>query len=191
MTPAPNDAFNYLAVLFSIILGLAVTEILQGFKRLLITRRRVRLYPPAMAWAFTTLLSLAQTWWAMFGLRSHSQWTFAMYAAVLLQTVIIYSVAALALPDQPDNDEAAMRSTYYEHARPFFILSAAAAVASIVKELVMTGGLLEPLNLAFHLAFIAATGLAAVTQRAWYHQALGPVALAVYAIYTVMLFNRL
>jgi len=185
------DAFSYLSVLLSIILGLAVTEILQGFKRLLITRRRVRIYPPAMAWALTTLLSLAQTWWAMFGLRSHAQWTFAMYAAVLLQTTIIYSVAALALPDQPENDEAAMRATYYEHARPFFILSAAAALASILKEWVMTGGLLEPVNLGFHLAFIAATGAAAVTQRPWYHQALGPAVLAAYAVYTAMLFNRL
>lgn len=191
MTPPSNDAFNFITVFVSIILGLAVTEILQGFKRLLISRRRVRLYAPALCWAFTTLLSLAQTWWAMFDLRNHAQWTFAMYSAVLLQTLILYSIAALALPDQPAGEEAAMRATYYEHARPFFVLSAAAAVASIIKELVLYGRMPTPVNLGFHLAFIFATGLAAATRRPWYHQILGPVALAIYAAYSVILFDVL
>lgn len=186
-----NDAFNYITVFVSIILGLAVTEILQGFKRLLITRSRVRLYAPAVCWALLTLISLAQTWWAMFDLRRHEQWTFAMYAAVLLQTLFIYTTAALALPDQPDGEEAAMRATYYEHARPFFALSAAAAIASILKELVLYGRLPETTNLGFHLAFIIATAVAAVTRRPWYHQVLGPTALGLYVVYSVMLFAQI
>ncbi|MDP3173228.1 MAG: hypothetical protein Q8M88_02190 [Phenylobacterium sp.] len=190
MTPAASDAFNYLAVLFSIIIGLAVTEILQGFRRLLLTRNRVRLYAPAVIWAFTLLLSLSQTWWAMFGLRHHDEWTFGMYAAVLLQTVILYMVAALALPDQPDGGEAEMRATYYEHARPLFSLMAAAAAASLLKEWVTEGGV-TPTNLVFHLAFICATVLAAVTRRAWYHQFLAPAAALFYGLYVVVLFNKL
>jgi len=191
MTPPASDAFNYLAVLFSIILGLAVTEILQGFRRLLLTRNRVRLYAPAVIWALTLLLSLSQTWWAMFGLRVHAEWTFAMYGAVLLQTIILYMVAALALPDQPDGGEAEMRATYYEHARPFFSLMAAAAVASLLKEVVTEGGMTTPANLAFHAAFIGATGIAALTRRAWYHQLLAPAAALFYGVYVVVLFNRL
>ena len=36
------DAFSYLSVLISIILGLAVTQALQGFRGLMLARSRVR-----------------------------------------------------------------------------------------------------------------------------------------------------
>ena len=69
MTDA-NDIFNYLAVLFSIILGLAVTEILQGFRRMLLVRQRLVIYGPAILWAIILLVVCAQTWWALFGLHN-------------------------------------------------------------------------------------------------------------------------
>ena len=59
---ASSEAFDYLAVFFSIILGLAVTEILQGLRRLLIKRERVVLLLPALLWAGVLLAMLAQVW---------------------------------------------------------------------------------------------------------------------------------
>jgi len=70
------DEFSYLSVLLSIILGLAVTEVLQGFRRLLQSRARVRLYWPTITWAFLLFVIYVQSWWAMFGLREHHDWTF-------------------------------------------------------------------------------------------------------------------
>ena len=59
---ASGETFDYLAVFFSIILGLAVTEILQGLRRLLIKRERVVLLLPALLWAGVLLAMLAQVW---------------------------------------------------------------------------------------------------------------------------------
>jgi len=50
------DEFSYLSVLLSVILGLAVTQILKGFRRLLLSRARIRLYWPVIAWAALLLL---------------------------------------------------------------------------------------------------------------------------------------
>ena len=44
------DAFSYLSVLISIILGLGITQLLTGLGRLMQVRRRTRLYGPAVAW---------------------------------------------------------------------------------------------------------------------------------------------
>lgn len=82
------DGFSYLPVLLSIILGLAVTEILSGFRRLLHARQRVRSYWPSLLWAFLLLGVAAQSWWAMFGLRSYHDWTFAGFAIVLCARII-------------------------------------------------------------------------------------------------------
>ncbi|MDQ6939493.1 MAG: hypothetical protein M3119_04975, partial [Verrucomicrobiota bacterium] len=78
------DEFSYLSVLLSIILGLAVTQILQGFRGLMLSRTQVRLYWPTLVWALLLLVVFVQTWWAMFSLRNQQDWTFAGFAIVLL-----------------------------------------------------------------------------------------------------------
>ena len=52
------DEFSYLSVLLSVILGLAVTQILQGFRGLLLSRARIKIYWPVIGWAFLLLLVL-------------------------------------------------------------------------------------------------------------------------------------
>lgn len=41
----------------------------------------------------------------MFGLREMAEWTFGMYASVLLQTILFYMAAGLALPDLEGESE--------------------------------------------------------------------------------------
>ena len=82
------DEFSYLSVLISVILGLAVTQILKGFRGILLSRTRVRIYWPVIAWAVLLLLICVQSWWAMFELRHYQPWTFAAFAVVLLQTIV-------------------------------------------------------------------------------------------------------
>ena len=60
------DEFSYLSVLISVILGLAVTQVLKGFRGILLSRTRIRIYWPVIAWAALLLLICVQSWWAMF-----------------------------------------------------------------------------------------------------------------------------
>src|SRR5436305_14144357 len=96
------NEFGFLSVLLSIILGLAATEILQGLRRCLLARQRVNFYWPVVVFVFLFLLIVAQVWWTMFGLRDRSGWTFAQFAIVLGQTVLVYMLAGLTLPDFPE-----------------------------------------------------------------------------------------
>jgi hypothetical protein len=69
------DEFSFLSVLISVILGLAVAEILQGFRGLLWSRTRIQIYWPVIGWAVLVLLVCFQHWWSMFGMRTHHDWT--------------------------------------------------------------------------------------------------------------------
>ena len=89
------DESSYLSVLISVILGLAVTQILKGFREILLSRSRIRIYWPVVAWAALLLLVCVQSWWAMFELRQYQPWTFAAFAVVLLQTILTYMLAGL------------------------------------------------------------------------------------------------
>lgn len=187
----PNDPFNYLAVLFSIILGLAVTEILQGFRRLLLLRRSVVAYWPAVLWAITLLVVLAQTWWAMFGLREHAEWTFGMYGIVLLHCAVLYLVSGLSLAGLDGESAHDMRRAYFENARAFFLLLVGVAAVSLLKDVVISGRLPGTANVAFHGIFALGALLAATTRKPWVHEAYAPIAALTIAAYVVVLFDQL
>ena len=91
------DAFSYLSVLLSVILGLAIQQVLQGYRALALNRRRVTLFWPSLAWSAMILVMVAQHWWASFDLTTRTEWSFADFAAILIQTASIYGVVA---PDQ-------------------------------------------------------------------------------------------
>src|SRR5205085_4787758 len=114
------DVFGYLSVLLSIILGLAITQVLQGLRALLIARSRVTMFWPSIAWCGLLLLVDVQGWWAMFGLRLKGSWTFVEFGIVLLQVLVLYMLAALVLPDVDRDGRVDLRAFYFAHARWFF-----------------------------------------------------------------------
>jgi hypothetical protein len=185
------DEFSYLSVLLSIILGLAITQILKGFRGLLQSRKRVRLYWPALAWAGLLLLIYVQTWWAMFGLRSHHDWTFGAFAVVLLQTIVLYMLAGLVLPDFFGDEAIDLRANYYAHHGWFFGLAILAGLVSIGKDLILDGRITELRNLLFHLVFILTSAIAAMTRREWYHKGAVVLTAALFGLYIALLFARL
>jgi hypothetical protein len=185
------DAFSYLSVLTSIILGLAITQILQGLRGLMHARSRVHLYAPSIIWALLGLLVDVQSWWAEFGLRRHQSWTFFGFAVVVTHAICLYMLAALVLPDVDRERGADLREHYYDHHRWFFGFAVLAALFGIGKDVALDGHLPEIRNLLFQLSFAVTCGIAAVTRREWYHRLLAPVAAVLFTLYTVLLFARL
>lgn len=185
------DAFSYLSVLLSIIIGLAITQILSGYRAALLARRQVRHALPTWIWSGLILLMSVQLWWASFGLASHRSWTFVAFAAVLLQTALLYMMAALVLPDMPAGEPIDLPSHYRREITPFYSLLLAMLAVSIVKDVVLNGELPETENLAFHglVAGIAITALA--NRRSGVHAALAIVTAVLILVYIGLLFARL
>src|SRR5258708_35562988 len=135
------DAFSYLDVPLSIILGLAITQLLQGLGQLLQARERVRWYWPAAMWMAALLLIYVQSWWAMFGLRNVKAWTFGAFAVVLLQTVLEYMLAALLAPASFGEGEVTLLAHYFAQLRPFFGTLVLALALSLLQHQVLLRGL--------------------------------------------------
>jgi hypothetical protein len=187
------DAFSYLSVLISIILGLAVTQVLQGFRGLLLARVHVRMYWPALAWTGLVLVICVQVWWAMFGLseRPAARWTFLDFGLVLLQTVPLYLMAGLVLPDVDREHGLDLREHYFAHHRWFFALLVLLIMVSIAKVRVLTDTWPRPADVGFQLAFAAGALVGAWTHREWYHKLLAPLATVGIVAYITALFTHL
>jgi hypothetical protein len=185
------ESFGYLSVLLSIILGLAIAQVLLGFRGLILTRAKVKLYLPTIIWAGMVLLIVIQAWWASFDLRMRTNWTFLAFIVIVLQTISVYMAAAVVLPDISAHSIVDLRDHYFAHRSWFFGFLLAGVVCSAAKEFVLNGHLPDRLNGAFHLVFILASIIAAITRREWHHRLMAFVFVLVFLLYIALLFRRL
>ena len=184
------DQFSYLSVLLSIIVGLAITQILKGYRGIVLSRARVQMYWPTMLWSGSLLLMNVQSWWAMFGLRDVKDWTFATFAVVLAQTIVQYMLAGVLFPDF-FGERIDLREHYWSHTRWFFGLTILVLLVSLSKDIALSGHLSDRLNVHFHLVFIALSTIALATRREWFHKLVAIAAASLFCAYVVMLFATL
>ncbi len=185
------SAFDYLSVLISIILGLGITQVLSGFGRLLNVRSRVRWYGPAVAWGVLLLLIHVQTWWAMFQLRTRPTWTLPVFLFVLLLPILLYLMAALALPDAGGTEPIDMKASYYAHAGWFFGIAMAVIVSSMLRPLVLGSTFRFDADHAFQALFFLGSAGGACTRREGYHRWVTAGFVLLIVFYAVTLFARL
>lgn len=185
------DEFSYLSVLLSVILGLAVTQILKGFRGLLLSRTRIQIYWPVIAWAALLLLVCFQNWWSMFGMRNRHDWTFLQFAMVLLNTIFIYMIAGLVFPDLFGDEIVDLKQNFYAHRGWFFSLAFGTIVVSVCKDVVLDGRLPNTMNLIFHAIFGVTLFIGALTRSERYHKSLIVFGSALFVLYIVLLFARM
>lgn len=185
------DAFNYLSVLLSIILGLAITQVLKGFRGMLLTRAAVRFYWPTLAWGFLLLLLFTQSWWTMFGMRHMRHWTFPTFSVIVLQTILAYMLAALVFPDFLGRKVVDLREHYYAHTRWFFGLTITLVFVSLAKVVMLEGHLPEPADTAFQIVFVLVSLGAAMTRNRIYHESMTALTILLLSTYVFGLFFTL
>lgn len=186
------DAFSYLSVLLSIILGLAITQILKGVRGMVLARARVVSYWPTFVFAAFLFLIDVQVWWAFFDMRHVQLWTFPLFAVVLTQTTCLYLLAALVLPDFFGEQSVDLRKHYYAHHRIFFCLFIVGLIASLAKPVLLGGNLFDDkIDVAFHFGWITIALIGAITTREWFHKSISVLSASSFLIYIALLFMRL
>ena len=185
------DEFAYLSVLISIILGLAVQQVLQGYRALIMSRRRVRFYAPPLIWSVLILMMVAQNWWGSFGLAGRTEWSFALFATILVQTILLYMMAAIVLPDIPADEPIDLRDHYYREARAFFGISTGLILWSLFRDYMLAGALPEPVKLGFYAVFLVLAVAATVWKQRRLHESFAVVMAVLFSVFIGLLFARL
>lgn len=185
------DAFGYLSVLLSIILGLAIAQVLQGYRALLLARGRVHLDPAPLIWSGVILLFAAQAWWASFGLNARRDWDFLDFAVILVQMGLLYMLSAIVLPDVPAEHSVDLTGHFERHRRAFFTFLIAMLASSIAKEFVLEHRFTSPVNLAFHAVFAAAALAGIIFGNRKVQIALALFGLLSFLAYIAVLFAEL
>jgi hypothetical protein len=185
------DAFSYLSVLLSIVLGLGLTQLLTAVGRLIRHRERVRIHWLPLLWAGVLLLIYVQVWWSMYGLRLRSEWTFLTFAIVLAQTATLYVMAAVTLPEEVEDTGTDLGAFFDRQHRWFFGFFLATLVISVAKDVVLGGRLPDRTNLIFHGVFALGCLAGMLVPRRRFQEVLGIGFAVALLTYIAVLFARL
>jgi len=132
MTP-----FEYSLVLVTIIVGLAIADMLESLHRLLRSRTSIRWHWLPLVAALLVLLTLVQFWWGFYRLGRTEVWSqYGAFLLLLLQLVLMFLLACAALPDN-ERERVDLRE-YYEHNRRYFwtLFSLVAFMATLTNLVV-------------------------------------------------------
>jgi hypothetical protein len=190
-----NDAFNYVAVLVSIIIGLAATRLLSGMSEMLQAANRPRIYWIHVMWLLTLFMEVLLFWWMLYRWHYTANWTFFLFVWVTHPSILLYLASAVLFPGELETSgSSSWRDYYYKNRRSFFLIFGAIAPLDIVDTLLkgkqhfLDQGVL-------YLPFIAIWGFgclaAAITPSPRYH-AIWAITLPVVMIaYTAIVLLQL
>jgi hypothetical protein len=190
MMALPGTLFEYLSAFITIIVALAVGDMLVSLHRLLRARARVRWHPLPLVLAlfvFMSLLTLFFELWRHVDLAAISYWALV---AEIVPLSLIFLAASAVLPDEVPAQGLDLRVFYFQERRYVYALLAAALVMSVALLLANSRGEMSlkfiltfylPANVAMTAAFV----VGALSSRAWAHW----LALGVLTILTFIGFT--
>ena len=186
MTP-----FEYLSVLVSIIVGLALTQLLSGMARLIQLRRRIPMHAPTLLWMGLLFLIDIQVWWVAFERRATLQWTFFTFLLYLLIPIGVFLLSYLVLPDMGDEDAPDLAANFEGNRVWFLCLLSALPAISLLEQWVRERALHWDGDVAFRVGFLALSLVAARARGSRVHLWIALVALSAFVGYVLLLFVRL
>jgi hypothetical protein len=116
------SGFEFVLVLYAIIAGLGISDILAGWAEQIRLRHRVSVYPLQIALSFLLLYYGISFLWSFWTFRD-IVWTFSLYVTMAIAPLVI-SLASRLVRVDTSIEALSTRDQYFQIARPVFILLA-------------------------------------------------------------------
>jgi hypothetical protein len=92
--------FEYIVVLTGVVIGLALTHLMQGVAKIIEHPTRVRIWWVHLGWVAYMFVNAVFWWWWEYRLRLIGSWTFQLYAFVVGYAFFIYLICAVLFPSE-------------------------------------------------------------------------------------------
>jgi hypothetical protein len=93
-----DQVYLHIRVVLAIVLGLAITKLLNGIALLIESRNRWSLIH--VSWVLWALVSVVTFWWWEFRLSALPAWTFSSYLFVISYCSLYFVLSALIFPEE-------------------------------------------------------------------------------------------
>lgn len=145
--------YEHVVVVMSIVLGLAITQLLKGAAQLYRGRTRVRTYWLHWAWVVLLVFFSLVFWWSFWSYRDITEWDFFRFVIYLSPTIALFLLIAIAFPD-PADPVADMKEYYFSNRAGFFGTFALFGALTGLTAMVVRGQPVLDLSNLFRLALV-------------------------------------
>lgn len=185
-----NDAFNYIAVLVSIVVGLTATRVMSGLSEMIQAANRPRIYWVHVLWHITLLFNVMVGWWLLYRWRATADWTFFLFIWITVAPILQYLAAAILVPGELETTGSLdWRDYYFKNRRAFFFAFGSIAPLDIIDRLLkgwhhfIAQG---PLYLVFIAFWTIGCLIAAISSNERWHKVWAVAFPSVQAIFTAI-----
>lgn len=155
------DLYLHIRVVISIIVGLCITTLLNGFARFVQHPRRAKVSLLHLGWAASLLLWIIHFWWWEYRLTLVEQWTFATYFFVILYAILFYFLCTLLFPSDL-MDYSGYEDYFISRRKWFFGFLAATFVADVIDTRLKGSGYLHSFGIEYPIRIAASLVLCAI-----------------------------
>jgi hypothetical protein len=128
--------FEFICAFYSVVLGVAVAQLMTSVGRLIEVRDHVRTYWVQSLWVVIVLLIDVNSWWAMWDLRNAKSWRFISFFLLVGLIGSIFLVTVLLFPRVPESGgQIDLDAHYYKNRRIFFLVNAAGWTLGVLCNL--------------------------------------------------------
>ena len=143
--------FEYMMVMVSLIMALALSHIMRASAEFLSSPKR---YWVQSSWAAIIVLLILQSWWAYWDLRDISDWSFLKYLSVFFYPLFFSFIASVLIPLNRSTEHDWRASFHKKRVLFFWAMIVSTIVAVLHTWLVIGSPLFHPYRI-FQLALIA------------------------------------
>ena len=186
------DAFGYVSVIFSVVIGLGLSHLLTGVVDLFKVRGRVKFYWVHLLWVALTFVGHIFLWWTMWNLRLLREWDFFSFLLILLAPVLLYVSAALLIPKvEPGGAAIDLREYFYESRPAFFGVNAAFTALMSAENWLLTGQASPPSVMLIFAFWFVLFGASVFVKDARYHAAVAVLIGLLFLLFVLLFGLRL
>ncbi len=181
--------FEYVAVLISIIVGLALTQILRGVGRIVTIKDGPRPYWVHLVWTFYFFSLTVMFWWWEFQLDL-VDWSLWLYLVVIIYATLLFFVSLVIQPSSMDNI-ASYKEYYFANRRWIFGLLIAIWLWDFVDTLAKGTSHFVNLGteyLIFNIIHLVGSTVAIITANERYHQIFAVVLMFYFVTFMYLTF---
>lgn len=110
---------EYVFIAISIVLGLALTRLLNAAAGLIRAHKRVTFHWATALWAAVITLFILQLWWVGWELHTVASWSIIDFFVLVIGAIFIYGAAELALPTEDYDVSSDSELDFLRHSRSF------------------------------------------------------------------------
>lgn len=178
--------FEFVAVFFSVIIGLGISHLLRAISDLVEIRDRVRTDWVHAVYVVLVFIWLVHSWWGMWTLQEAPSWSYGAFLLMVGTLASVYMMSALALPRAPEQGVVDLRA-HFDVVRPVFLgaMALSAALAVPVNHLLFGTPLISYFVLAPAFVVVAAlVGIKTAARR--YHAVMAVVLLVLFVTFMAL-----